>query len=215
MALNLCNHIQMTLTRTGLITKLWIILATASCPMFLSSAIERFCSVMFPFRHRTQLTTRVCWYCICGLWMMHFIFEICVTILFSPIDNAKFDSFSMVYFVFCFLSSQVLCMATFISLKKIRERILNRQENATGSRSIVARIAVEKHFVRTIAVVCLVSGFSQLPWFGLYLSWEFADLSYINNNILSCLQRTFTVLLLSIIFAINPFLVIHLALVKI
>ena len=124
----------------------------ASSPMFLGLAIERFCSVVFPIRHRTQLTTRVCWYFICALWVMHGIFEVLVTSLFLPMENIKFDSVSAVYFMVFFLIAQSLYMATFVSLKKQRKRTINRQDSNTVSRTIIARIATEKQFVRTIAI---------------------------------------------------------------
>ena len=108
------SDIQLTQTPTRLILKLWIIIAVGSCPMFLGLAIERFYSVVFPLRHRTQLTTRICLYCIGALWIMHCIFEVLVTTLFSPLKNIEFDSVSVVYFMVFFLSSQFLYMAALV-----------------------------------------------------------------------------------------------------
>ena len=195
-------HIKLEATSI-ILTNVWMMASFMSAPMFFALATERYCSVAFPIWHRTRLTTRICCYYISTLWIVHFIVEVLITAFFSPIDHIELDIISATYIVMFFVIAQFMYIATYISLRKQRIRIL-RQQSGTTSRTIITRTEFEKHFVRTVALVCFISALTQLPSM---IHQIYINLIKPNMQSITVEVMTEVVLVsLSSNFAINPFL---------
>ena len=176
-----------------------------SFPAFLSLSVERFFSVAFPLWHRVRITSRVCHTWLGTLWFVNLSIEALITGLkFTPYKNTA-NLLHISYLGSSFLATQLFYSGTYLSLRHQRRRLIARQEiNESRSRAIESRLQTEKRFLLTISIACLILALTLLP-------------NVIYHHILSSLAKSHTkshkqfinwplMILLSINFAINPFI---------
>ena len=134
-----------------------------SFPSFFSLSIERFCSVVFPLWHRVRMTTRVCRYWLCTIWLIHIILALNLTHLSNHNVQKLFFQFYMGIF---FSLTLLIYLGTYVSLKNQRRKVLTEGNiSEAAARSIRIRLENEKNFLITIAIVCFILAFTFVPSF--------------------------------------------------
>ena len=175
---------------------------------FFSLSIERFCSVAFPLWHRVRITTRVCRYWLCAIWLFHTTF-VALTWTLSLKDYLKTVLCIIGYMGLFFLLTQFFYLRTYFSLKNQRRKLLTEGNVCeAAARSIMIRLENEKNFLYTIAIVCSILAVSFLPFLlsGLLVQLSLEGKSYTlpKSPVLLPLYCT-SLVLLATNFAINPF----------
>lgn len=157
--------------RVDMIVGLPFLLYTVSFTLYLSLAIQRLCSVAFPFWHRVNVTTRVCRYWVAGIWLLNIILAITkFTVMSRPENRLQSDVAMLVLMWLLFVMSQCLCIASCISIRKQNKELQSRQDmNPATERTIKIKLRNESNFIVTIAIVCFVLGVSILPFLTLSL----------------------------------------------
>ena len=179
-----------------------------SFPSFFSLSIERFCSVVFPLWHRVRITTRVCRYWLCTIWLIHIIFA---ALNLALLSNHEDQIQSLQFYMGIFFSlTQLIYLGTYVSLKNQRRKVLTeRNISEAAARSIRIRLENEKHFLITIAIVCFVFAFTFVPYFvGMFLFYSLTDnhrASFKRSEIMMSTLYTLGSVLITINFVINPF----------
>ena len=179
-----------------------------SFPSFFSLSIERFCSVVFPLWHRVRITTRVCRYWLCTIWLIHIIFA---ALNLALLSNHEDQIQSLQFYMGTFFSlTQLIYLGTYVSLKNQRKKVLTEENNSeAAARSIRIRLENEKHFLITIAIVCFVFAFTFVPYFvGMFLFYSLTDnhrASFKRSEIMMSTLYTLGSVLITINFVINPF----------
>ena len=135
-----------------------------SFPSFFSLSIERFCSVVFPLWHRVRMTTRVCRYWLCTIWLIHIIIlALNLTLLFNHDVQRHILQFYMRIF---FSLTLLIYLGTYVSLKNQRRKVLTEGNiSEAAARSIRIRLENEKNFLIKIAIVCFILAFTFVPSF--------------------------------------------------
>ena len=144
--------------------RVWIASIAISPLLYLGLSIERFCCVAYPLWHRVHVTTRVCRYWLCAIWIVHIVFETLVSYFVPSVTNYKQTIILLLFMGISFLLTQAFYLATYFSLKKQRERIFKRQnisEAALGT--IKIRLQRERQFLHTLAIVCFILNLTLLP----------------------------------------------------
>ena len=177
-----------------------------SFPSFFSLSIERFCSVVFPLWHRVRMTTRVCRYWLCTIWLIHIILALNLTHLSNHNVQKLFFQFYMGIF---FSLTLLIYLGTYVSLKNQRRKVLTEGNiSEAAARSIRIRLENEKNFLITIAIVCFILAFTYVPSFvGMLLLHLGNHVSSLNRSEIKILAALYMLglVLLTINFAINPF----------
>ena len=133
--------------------------------MFLSLAIERFCSIAFPFWHRVHITARVCRYWVIVISLVWMLVRVGVVILKQTTRSKTYDMGQIVFLWITFLLTQSVYIASYISIKT-QNTILQRTQdmNVATMRTIKLRLKNENNFLVTIAIVCLMLAVMSLPF---------------------------------------------------
>ena len=224
MSFTLLANSLLTMTKSGCsssqlvadkkpISILLVVFGTVSFPSFFILSIERFCSVAFPLWHRVRITTRVCRYWLCAVWLVHLIF---VALNFALIADIKDRRRTEIGYVgIFFVLTHLFYLGTYLSLKNQRKKLLT-EENVTEAavRAIRIRLENEKNFLTTVAIVCSILAVTLLPRMLAYVLidggilpdiWE--TLTKISPTLPIAITWA-TMVLLSINFAINPLVLV-------
>ena len=136
-----------------------------SFTLFLCLSVERFFSVAFPLWHRVQITTRVTRYWLAAIWLFQLTYEGILNVIliyFYAVRTSRLCNVSLMWVTFPL--TQTMYFASYISLRRQRNALYKRQDlNETSIRMIKIRLQTEKQFLITIAIVCFVLAFTQLP----------------------------------------------------
>lgn len=190
-----------------IIWKVLMVIMTISPLSFLSLSIERFCSVAYPLWHRVRITTPVCRYWLCAIWLVHLWIEGLVNYfcLFDQ-NSSKYLFATVMYTGPLFLLTQLFYLATYISLKKQRQQFLRRQDTSQATlRTIESRLENEKRFLSTLAIVCATLMLTLLPVLSIMLVKALSKNVLMEGRISFVVDLIFLVLLNSN-FAVNPFI---------
>ena len=189
-----------------LLVRVWFASIGISPLLYLCLSIERFCSVAYPLWHRVHVTTRVCRYWLCAIWIVHIVFETLVSCFVPSVISDK-EMIILISFVgISFLFTQAFYLATYFSLKKQREMYFNRQNvNEAALGTIKIRLQRERQFLHTIAIVCLILNLTLLPTLTFMIVHViYPQFSTMQRGQPSILFRHLLLIFLSFNFAINP-----------
>ena len=158
-------------SKSTILSKADILLASffaMSITSYLSLAIERFCSVAFPFWHRVNVTTRVCRHWVVGIWLVAIVLEVCFNVAAMHRKEFQLRTLDMAHVVFIwlmFLLTQCVYIASYRSIRN-QNRELKRRGNMseTTARTIKIRLKNENNFLLTTAIICFVLAVSILPF---------------------------------------------------
>ena len=144
-----------------------------SCIMYLSVAIERFCSITFPFWHRVHITVRTCRYWVTLASLSWTITQASLFTMDKTIEtNNQLDITHIVFLWITFLLTQSVYIASYISIKKQNSNLRTRQDmNETTMKTIKLRLKNENNFLVTIAIACLILGITTLPFLIIRFFW--------------------------------------------
>ena len=175
--------------------------------MYLSLAIERFCSVTFPFWHRVNITTRRCRYWVVEVWFVCTIFGLVHYVIRMRVPEFKFQS-EMAQAVFMwtmFLITQCVYIACFISIRKRNIDVMqsNDRINDATTTTIKLRLKNENNFLLTIAIVCFILALTTLPFATMVFTFAFKAMANEGKRLSS--YHIWTLLAISINSAINVF----------
>ena len=184
----------------------WIASIAISPLLYLGLSIERFCCVAYPLWHRVHVTTRVCRYWLCAIWIVHIVFETLVSYFVPSVTNYKQTIILLLFMGISFLLTQAFYVATYFSLKKQRERIFKRQnisEAALGT--IKIRLQRERQFLHTLAIVCFILNLTLLPTLTFMIVHViYPKFSTLQRGQPSIIFHHLLLIFLSFKFAINP-----------
>ena len=140
-------------------------LYTVSFTLYLSLAIQRFCSVVFPLWHRVKITTRICRYWVTGIWLGSIILYGGMAIMSNTEVKIQTNLTILVLKWLMLLITQSLYIASCISIRKQNRQTQSRNElNAATERTIAIHLKNESNFIVTISIVCFIQGVSTLPF---------------------------------------------------
>ena len=184
------------------------VLIETSFPSYLSLAIERLCSIAYPLWHRVHMSSAShrCWLTLIWFFTIAFVF---ILKFFSTSTVMEFAFYGSVGAIFL-MSTQFVYLATYISLRKQRKRLLSGEttDSATNRRLQETRLRSEKNFMVTTAIVCSILAVTLLPMlvnallFTGLVPETVTKVSPKVRNVISCT----IMILVTINFAINPFI---------
>ena len=140
-------------------------LYTVSFTLYLSLAIQQFCSVIFPLWHCVKITTRICRYWVTGIWLGSVILYGGMAIMSNTEVKIQTNLTILVLKWWMLLITQSLYIASCISIRKQNRQTQSRNElNAATERTIAIHLKNESNFIVTISIVCFIQGMSTLPF---------------------------------------------------
>ena len=179
------------------VSAIWVGVVTMSPSAFLCFAIERFISIAFPLWYRVRVKTETCRKAIVGTWITH---GVIYTIVFFK--SSRKEHFLTIYAAVIFLAVYIFYFATYITLRRQRNKLRKRQDNTADQAGMRARQEQEKRFLVTIAIICIILMILFLPIIGL------STFTILLRSVLKIrsMKGAFICLLvlLSINFVINP-----------
>ena len=135
---------------------------------FLGLSIERFASVVFPLWHRVKVTLAVCRAWIISSWLILSTFDGLTTawmFLNPTVQNViRLSIARNGLILITFLLTNFFYFATYISLKRQRNKLSQRQDmDVANLRANQIRLQNEHQFLVTIAIVCSILAVTVLP----------------------------------------------------
>ena len=145
-----------------------IVFHSVSFFTFFSIAIERFCSVTYPFWHRVNITIQKCRYWTVGVWLICVISGAVQYVVRTRLTELKFQlemAQIVLMWTMCVVT-QCVYIACYISVKKQNIDIIQRKDhmNEATARTIQLRLKNENNFLVTIAIVCFIFALTTLPF---------------------------------------------------
>ncbi|XP_046849392.1 adrenocorticotropic hormone receptor-like [Xenia sp. Carnegie-2017] len=156
----------------------------ASLMSFLSLAIERFLSVVYPLWHKVHVSNKVCRYWLTGMWL--FVFSTELLRLLKESIEFVFIQLGLYFVGYC--TTNMLYFATYISIVKQRKALEKSSESSRiNKRAMQIRLRNEKSFLSTVAIVCAFFTVIYSPTIVLLvlLFLKKNRLSYIAQNIIT------------------------------
>ena len=139
-------------------------LYTLSFSLYLSLAIQRSCSVAFPFWSRVNITNRVCrWWATC-IWLANIVLEV-VRVIVASTTHIKIQLHlaTSVLVWTIFFTTQCVYIGSCVLLRKQNRELARQDMNATTERTVRIQLKRQNNFILTIAMACFISGMSILP----------------------------------------------------
>ena len=142
-----------------------LMLYTVSFTLYLSLAIQRFCSVVLPLWSRVNITYRVCRRWVTTMWLANIVLEIGkVSVTSKTQIKIQLDLATSVLLWMIFFATQCVYIVSCISLRKQNRELQKKQDmNEATERTIRIHLKHQNNFILTIAIVCFISGVSILP----------------------------------------------------
>ena len=144
------------------------LLYTVSFKLYLSLAIQRFCSLVYPMWHHVHLTKKVCRYWVSGIWLLTIVLKVGMIIAVSATEfNGEIILSILVIALWwiMFFATQCIYIASGILLRRQARKLQTRQDiNPAVEWAAKTRLKNESNFIWTIAIVCVIQGISTLPF---------------------------------------------------
>lgn len=167
----LCSYILIMFTVTDsriryLTESLISLLYSVSFTLYLSLAIQRFCSIAIPLWHHVHITTRVCRYWVTTIWLSHIVMNVGLVVVIVRTDSeVKVRLAILVVRWLTFFVTICVYVASCLSLRKQSRELQSRHDmNAETEWTTKIRLENEKNFMVTIAIICLFLGVLVLPF---------------------------------------------------
>lgn len=129
-----------------------------SFALYLSLAIERYCSVVYPLWHRVKITARVCHLWVFGIWSGGILLVVGYVILMTKTGSEFHTDFVIVPSMWLMtVLTQYIYLASIISIRKQSREFQRRQGmNGGNETAIIIRMKNEKNFIALIAIVSFI-----------------------------------------------------------
>lgn len=148
----------------GIASSVTFLLYIVSFALYLSLAIQRFCSVAFPLWHCVNITTRVCRYWVASIWLTYIVL-ISGRFMVLSLTQMRVDIAFVALMWLMFFLTQCINIASCTSIRRQNRELECRQGmDAATERTIKIRLRNESNFVRTIAIISFIRGVLTLPF---------------------------------------------------